>query len=86
MFNRIVLISLITLTLSYATEEFSSERILGIEVGYSTLNTNKNRLFSNKNIVITKYPIGEAKNIYNSFFIIIINLIQLICPYSKPKV
>ena len=44
MFNKIILISLITLTLSYATEEFSSERILGIEIGYSNLNTNKNSL------------------------------------------
>ncbi len=42
MFNKIFLASMLTFTLSHAVDEFSSERLLGIEVGYSNLNTNKN--------------------------------------------
>ncbi len=49
MFNKIILASLVTLTLSHASDEFSSERILGIEVGYSSLNTNKNGLNTSTN-------------------------------------
>ncbi len=37
MFNKIILVSLATLTLSHASDAFSSERILGIEVGYSSV-------------------------------------------------
>ena len=44
MFNKIILASLATLTLSHASDAFSSERILGIEVGYSNVNTNNNNL------------------------------------------
>jgi len=39
MFNKIFLASLLALTLSHATDEFSSERLLGIEVGYAGLET-----------------------------------------------
>jgi opacity protein-like surface antigen len=39
MLNKILLFSLLTLTLSEAKDAFSSERFLGIEVGYSTLET-----------------------------------------------
>ena len=42
MFNKIILSILAIVTLSHGSDVFSSERILGIEVGYSTLNTNKN--------------------------------------------
>ena len=41
MLNKIFLASLLALTLSHASDEFSSERLLGIEVGYSDLSTNK---------------------------------------------
>ena len=41
MFNKIFLVSLLTFSLSHAVDEFSSERLLGIEVGYSNLNTSK---------------------------------------------
>ena len=37
MLNKILLFSLLTFTLSEAKDAFSSERFLGIEVGYSTL-------------------------------------------------
>jgi len=37
MLNKILICSLLTLTLSEAKDAFSSERFLGIEVGYSTL-------------------------------------------------
>ena len=36
MLNKILLLSLLTFTLSEAKDAFSSERFLGIEVGYST--------------------------------------------------
>ena len=49
MFNRIILITLATLTLSHASNEFSSERLLGIEVGYSNLNINKNSIKTSTN-------------------------------------
>ncbi len=39
MFNKIILVILTMITFSYASNEFSSERILGIEVGYSTVNS-----------------------------------------------
>jgi len=39
MFNKIFLASLLALTLSHATDDFSSERLLGIEVGYGNVNT-----------------------------------------------
>jgi len=42
MFHKIFLATLLALTLSHASDEFSSERLLGIEVGYSDLNTNFN--------------------------------------------
>ena len=42
MFNKIILTILLTLTFSQATDEFSSERLLGIEVGYSNMNVKQN--------------------------------------------
>jgi len=39
MFNKIFLAIIYTLSLSHAVDDFSSERLLGIEVGYSTVNS-----------------------------------------------
>ncbi len=39
MFNKIFLVIIFTISLSHAVDDFSSERLLGIEVGYSTVNT-----------------------------------------------
>ena len=39
MFNKLLLSSLLILTLSEAKESFSSERLLGIEVGYTGVDT-----------------------------------------------
>jgi len=40
MFNKIFLATLFAFSLSHAADEFASERLLGIEVGYGNLNTN----------------------------------------------
>jgi opacity protein-like surface antigen len=37
MFNKILLTIILFMTISYAKEEFSSERFLGIEAGYGTI-------------------------------------------------
>jgi opacity protein-like surface antigen len=47
MFNKVFLIIIFTLSLSYAVDDFSSERLLGIEVGYTTLNS-RNEIGLNK--------------------------------------
>jgi len=39
MLNKIFLASLLALTLSHAADDFSSERLLGIEVGYAGMDT-----------------------------------------------
>lgn len=38
-FKKIFLVIISTLSLSYAVDDFSSERLLGIEVGYTTINS-----------------------------------------------
>lgn len=40
MFNKIFAIAFLAMTFSHAVEDFSSERLLGIEVGYTTSNAN----------------------------------------------
>jgi opacity protein-like surface antigen len=44
MFNKIFLAGLLAVTLSQASDEFSSERLLGIEVGYASLNSNSDKV------------------------------------------
>ena len=39
MFNKIFLTIILTMTFSYAVDDFSSERLLGIEVSYATVNS-----------------------------------------------
>jgi opacity protein-like surface antigen len=39
MFNKVFLTILSVVTLSYSVDDFSSERLLGIEVGYTTINS-----------------------------------------------
>jgi len=41
MFNKIFLATLLSLSFSHATDKFSSERLLGIDVGYNNINLNK---------------------------------------------
>ena len=42
MFNKIFLVTLLSLSFSHATDKFSSERLLGIDVGYNNINFSKN--------------------------------------------
>jgi opacity protein-like surface antigen len=39
MFNKLLLALTFTLSIAYAVDDFSSERLLGIEVGYTTVNS-----------------------------------------------
>ena len=39
MFSKIVLATVATISLTHAVDDFSSERLLGIEVGYTTVNS-----------------------------------------------
>ena len=41
MFNKIFLLIILSFSFSHATDKFSSERLLGIEVGYSNVNLKK---------------------------------------------
>ena len=49
MFNKIFLIIMSTLTLAYAVDDFSSERLLGIEVAYTTVGSTNEIGFSKTN-------------------------------------
>lgn len=40
MFNKIILATVATISLANAVDDFSSERLLGIEVGYSSVSSN----------------------------------------------
>jgi len=42
MLNKIFLVTLFTLSFAYSTDKFSSERLLGINVGYNNINLHKN--------------------------------------------
>jgi len=39
MFNKLFISTALTMTVAYAVDDFSSERLLGIEVGYSTVSS-----------------------------------------------
>ena len=45
MFNKLFIATALTMTVAYAVDDFSSERLLGIEVGYTTVNTKNGGVF-----------------------------------------
>ena len=51
MFNKIVLATVATFSLANAVDDFSSERLLGIEVGYTTVNSRSEAMFNKSNTV-----------------------------------
>jgi len=59
MFNKIFLAIICTISLSHAVDDFSSERLLGIEVGYTTVNsTNEIGLNTSNNDVEVGFRMG----------------------------
>jgi len=49
MFNKLFISTALTMTLAYAVDDFSSERLLGIEVGYTTVNSRDAGIFNKTN-------------------------------------
>ena len=51
MFSKIVLATVATISLVNAVDDFSSERLLGIEVGYTTVNSRSEAMFNKSSTV-----------------------------------
>lgn len=49
MFNRIFLLIICSVSFSYSVDDFSSERLLGIEVAYTTVNSRHEEVFKKTN-------------------------------------
>jgi opacity protein-like surface antigen len=58
MFNKVFLAIIFTVTLSQAVDDFSSERLLGIEVGYATTSTTASGVLSSSHDVEVGFRIG----------------------------
>jgi len=49
MFNKVFLVMIFVMSLSHGVDDFSSERLLGIEVGYTTVNSRHEGIFNKTN-------------------------------------
>lgn len=62
MFSKIFLVIIVTVTLSYSVDDFSSERLLGIEVGYANTSIPRNGVQVSSNDVEVGLRIGAQND------------------------